>query len=113
MKLACSSCRKVLQVGDGFIGQRVHCPGCGESMLVPEVEDVDTLEPWDESAIDEISEFSGSQSPLSPPAPQDSKNCRSCGAAIKTVALKCRNCGAMQGESVGPDGRQVFGVLAR
>jgi hypothetical protein len=29
---------------------------------------------------------------------------------IKTVALKCRHCGALQGESTGPDGRPVIGV---
>src|SRR5262245_13239242 len=110
MKLACSSCRKILQVGDGFVGQRVHCPGCGESMLVPEVEDVDTLEPLDESAMDATVEFAGSESAPSPRASQDSKNCRSCGATIKIVALKCRHCGAMQGECIGPDGRPVFGV---
>src|SRR5262245_10757851 len=110
MKLACSSCRKILQVGDGFVGQRVHCPACGESILVPAVEEVDTLEQWDESAMDATVEFPGSESAPSPRASQDSKNCRSCGATIKIVALKCRHCGAMQGECVGPDGRPVFGV---
>ena len=110
MKLACSSCRKVLQVGDGFVGQRVHCPGCGESIVVPSVEEVDTLEPWDESATDAGAEIAGSQFTPAPRIPQDSKNCRSCGATIKIAALKCRHCGAPQGESIGPDGRPVFGV---
>jgi predicted RNA-binding Zn-ribbon protein involved in translation (DUF1610 family) len=110
MKLACSSCRKILQVGDGFVGQRVHCPGCGESMLVPEVEDVDTLEPWDESATDAATEFATTEFAPSPHVPQDVKSCRSCGATIRAVAQKCRYCGALQGERIGPDGRPVFGV---
>jgi hypothetical protein len=109
MKLACCSCRKIVQVGDCFVGQRVHCPGCGESIIVPAVEDVETLEPWDESAAD-ASEIARSEVSPSPRAPQDSKTCRSCGATIKIAALKCRHCGALQGESVGPDGRPVFGV---
>src|SRR5262249_57575740 len=88
MKLACSSCRKIMQVGDGFVGQRVHCPGCGESLIVPVVEDVDTLEPWDESAMGAAAEFGGSECAPSPRAPQDSKFCRSCGTTIKIVALK-------------------------
>jgi hypothetical protein len=110
MKLACSSCRKILQVGDSFVGQRVHCPGCGGSIVVPSVEEVGTLEPWDESAADAATQFAGSEFTPSPRPPQDSKNCRMCGAVIKALALKCRHCGALQGESTGPDGRPVFGV---
>jgi len=113
MKVACSSCQKMLQVSDDLVGQRVQCPACGVPVTVPVIDDdVETLEPWDGSEEHQPVAVGAPGIPVGvpAPAPSDTKTCPMCGETIKAVARKCRFCGEVLIAGVGQDGSPSVGI---
>src|SRR5262245_18905017 len=91
----CPHCQKLLKTADDKAGVRANCPGCGESVTVPELAM--------ESAHADPTLVVGDVEPETarrPAAPADiagaageTKACPMCGAQIKVAATRCRFCG--------------------
>lgn len=90
----CPHCDKLLKTPDDKAGVRANCPGCGQTVTVPD--------PAHEAAHADAS-FGAGQSAVAAPdlpeaeqapsAAEDTKPCPMCGASIKKAATRCRFCG--------------------
>ncbi len=85
----CPHCDKLLKTPDDKAGVRANCPGCGQTVTVPE--------PAAEAAHADESLAEVQHEPHDPDveiaSPGDSKPCPMCGAMIKKAAVRCRFCG--------------------
>jgi DNA-directed RNA polymerase subunit M/transcription elongation factor TFIIS len=100
----CPHCDKLLKTPDDKAGVRANCPGCGQTVTVPE--------PMAEAALADESFAESEHVPdvvdAGAATRSDTKPCPMCGAMIKKAATRCRFCGeALTGrlQSHAPGGR--------
>lgn len=98
----CPHCDKLLKTPDDKAGVRANCPGCGQTVTVPDP--MHETAPADPSFAP-VPVAAGAAPPLSSSEhfeeseiveagqPDDTKNCPMCGASIKKAARRCRFCG--------------------
>lgn len=102
MEVECSACRTTLDVEDDRLGQRIHCPGCGQTIVVADLPVAEFAESWEVEEEIPASSMHGAQA-------DRTKTCPMCGATIKEAARRCRFCGEMLGGG-GLDSRPSFGI---
>lgn len=101
----CGHCGRVLTTSDDKAGLKAKCPGCGEVVVVPEADLVDSSQAIVEE-IDERSEESVA-APTHPPGP---KTCPMCGAENPPRARTCSACGEKFPEADEGAGRRRRGI---
>jgi len=100
MKFECPSCNKVMTIKDEFAGKTGKCPGCGQKITLPELdqgEPVESIDPDSEEIMEaESAEFIGeSEAEAAPPKPGPSPETasaeapgpRSFGVKVALVAI--------------------------
>jgi uncharacterized membrane protein/DNA-directed RNA polymerase subunit M/transcription elongation factor TFIIS len=93
----CPHCDKLLKTPDDKAGVRANCPGCGQTVTVPDA----SLETGHADESFSVGPASGGAAASSDDAEsnaeissvEDTKLCPMCGALIKQAALRCRFCG--------------------
>jgi predicted RNA-binding Zn-ribbon protein involved in translation (DUF1610 family) len=87
----CHVCGKLLRTSEAKSGKTAKCPGCGESLSVPQAEvgpdDYDS----DESGGSGLDEFDDAAAPSTQSGA--TKACPMCGEQIRRAARRCRFCG--------------------
>jgi hypothetical protein len=115
----CPHCDKLLKTPDDKAGVRANCPGCGQTVTVPDLVSEAAAadesfvspqtgsapgsgEPRFEPADRPVSENDDPDGMAAPTGPDDTKACPMCGGHIKRAAVKCRHCGESLARRPGP-----------
>ncbi|HEY3963995.1 MAG TPA: hypothetical protein VGM05_05515 [Planctomycetaceae bacterium] len=85
----CPHCDKLLKTPDDKAGVRANCPGCGQTVTVPDLAAEATH--TDESFAEVEHQPDSPDSEIT--STDDTKPCPMCGAMIKRAAVRCRFCG--------------------
>jgi DNA-directed RNA polymerase subunit M/transcription elongation factor TFIIS/uncharacterized membrane protein len=85
----CPHCDKLLKTPDDKAGVRANCPGCGQTVTVPDLAAEATHA--DESFAEVEHQPDSPDSEIT--STDDTKPCPMCGALIKRAAVRCRFCG--------------------
>ena len=87
----CHVCGKLLRTSEAKAGKTAKCPGCGESLSVPQAEVAPDDYDSDDAGGSGLDEF---DAPAAPSTRSDAtKSCPMCGEQIRRAASRCRFCG--------------------
>ena len=98
----CHVCGKLLRTSDEKAGRTAKCPGCGESISVPDADQESADDGYGEedygqgdSQSDEYDDYGESDEFDSPPARRGGRTrpCPMCGESVDAAATVCRFCG--------------------
>ena len=109
----CHLCGKLLRTADEKAGRTAKCPGCGESIAVPDAGETDAADDCGEEDYgqdDSGDDDYGRSDELAAPASRRGAgrlNCPMCGKSISDAAAKCRFCGEDLGTKQSRRGRGI------
>jgi len=103
----CPNCEKFLKTDESKAGARAKCPGCGQSITIPQLAGTAAPPPaaaddeWGDEASWEAESY---EAELPSATDGDTRPCPVCGESIKAAAIRCRFCGADLGAGAGAGG---------
>jgi predicted RNA-binding Zn-ribbon protein involved in translation (DUF1610 family) len=113
IEVICNQCGKSLKAPETMAGKRAKCPGCGNVLTVPEIEDeildAEVIEPESLPPIsaglgglldDELAYRVADSQPTPAQATESRKPCPACGEMIVATAAVCRFCGEVFDEKL-------------